>query len=252
MGCASRDRVVSASVDAGDAEPLPVLAPSDEIPRCGTGPWIIHSEQSFSPGKKGPLVGARMSTDVCADVASISDATGTATLAMTVGVPYSIILTTSDAGTFFDDYTGLFAARVNHRGVTTFLSRNPKVATPIDRNQPTLVVAPYEGSVEPCVWWRLRPTVLGHPEARIHYIVPDGTGDFRYVDDPPAEGVQVITIDGLAAGLDVKVEAAIDGCVVEVEPFPDRTGLVRTHPKAVTEVAIRVTNPPDPGDAGGE
>jgi hypothetical protein len=227
MGCASRDRVVSASVDAGDAEPLPVLAPSDEIPRCGTGPWIIHSEQWFSPGKKGPLVGARMSTDVCADVASISDATGTATLAMTVGVPYSIILTTSDAGTFFDDYTGLFAARVNHRGVTTFLSRNPKVATPIDRNQPTLVVAPYEGSVEPCVWWRLRPTV-------------------------PAEGVQVITIDGLAAGLDVKVEAAIDGCVVEVEPFPDRTGLVRTHPKAVTEVAIRVTNPPDPGDAGGE
>ena len=82
LGCSGGAEVAPPVVDAAPDDTAVVdTGPASGIPRCGPGPWVIHSE-TFSEGwgKNLPVVDMPARVDACPEIEYRTDAQGTFTM----------------------------------------------------------------------------------------------------------------------------------------------------------------------------
>jgi hypothetical protein len=243
LGCTSTSPLErAAEKDSGvDTTPAEVGYTLD-IPRCGPGPWIVHSEAwSQGWGDNRAVVGQKVSTDLCPDLVVETDEQGRARFAMTRGQPYYVLTGIPGYPPFY--YGAHDALLPKDDSFRSYYIRPRLKAPPYDPTKVTIAVIHYRAGTPPCdALDGMRVWVDGHPEAKTHY----WTDPLEIPFDTP--GTTDITIDNLPPDINVQVRAEKPGCKTEIYWAPNIAKFTRTHRTYETKVDIRLSGPI--GDAG--
>lgn len=244
IGCGGGREVEPPPVlDVGPADAAIDTLPASGIPRCGPGPWLIHSERLlYGWGDAGPVVAAPVRVDECPELELKTDDDGFFRLAFTRGRPYDLL--TAIPG-LPKTWHGRFSGVVPMTLVTKFLE---SPAPAFDTETVGLSLQPYvdDALLPPCNnRLGIRARVPEYPGATTRYWLAD-----RETSDPDDPAVVSITIDGLPPDVDVTVEASKPGCTVRPQFWYWVLPKVRTHAGHRTMVDVQVLGPDAMPDAG--